>query len=69
MDGVAGQTSMCFLHFVMLLCCFVCLQAIVQSFLGFGLQGLKPRMGGWGWAELQEINAAIHWQVGGVVGG
>jgi hypothetical protein len=22
-------------------------------------------MGGWGWAELQEINAAIHWQVGG----
>jgi hypothetical protein len=42
---------------------FPCVQAIVQSFLGFGLQSLKPRLGGWEWSELQEINAAIHWQV------
>jgi hypothetical protein len=44
-------------------CCVYLLQAIVQSFLGFGLQGLKPRLGGWEWSELQELNAAIHWQV------
>jgi hypothetical protein len=42
-------------------------QAIVQSFLGFGLQSLKPRLGGWEWAELQDINAGIHWQVLGCV--
>jgi hypothetical protein len=41
----------------------VCLQAIVQSFLGFGLQGLKPEPCGWSWANLQDINQQIHWQV------
>ncbi|WIA22309.1 hypothetical protein OEZ85_004625 [Tetradesmus obliquus] len=38
------------------------MQAIVQSFLGFGLQGLKPEPGGWSWADLQDINQQIHWQ-------
>ncbi|KAF8057677.1 PAP17 [Scenedesmus sp. PABB004] len=38
------------------------MQAIVQSFLGFGLQGLKPKLGGWSWQELQELNQQIHWQ-------
>ncbi|WIA42767.1 hypothetical protein OEZ86_008708 [Tetradesmus obliquus] len=38
------------------------MQAIVQSFLGFGLQGLKPELGGWSWADLQDINQQIHWQ-------
>jgi hypothetical protein len=50
-----------------IVCAAVCrsrFQAIVQSFLGFGLQGLKPRLGGYDWSELQELNAAIHWQVG-----
>jgi hypothetical protein len=39
------------------------LQAIVQSFLGFGLQGLKPEPEGWSWADLQDINQQIRWQV------
>ncbi|KAF6262460.1 TLD-domain-containing protein [Scenedesmus sp. NREL 46B-D3] len=38
------------------------MQAIVQSFLGFGLQGLKPETGGYSWADLQDINQQIHWQ-------
>eukprot|EP00878_Enallax_costatus_P031189 GHUV01034083.1.p1 GENE.GHUV01034083.1~~GHUV01034083.1.p1 ORF type:complete len:111 (+),score=14.40 GHUV01034083.1:90-422(+) len=39
------------------------MQAIVQSYLGFGLQGLKPEDGGWNWQDLQDINQQIHWQV------
>lgn len=38
--------------------------ALVQSFLGFGLQGLRPEPGGWDWSTLHEINQQIHWQVG-----
>lgn len=39
------------------------MQAIVQSYLGFGLQGLKPDPGGYSWQDLQGINQQIHWQV------
>lgn len=43
------------------------MQAIVQSYLGFGLQGLKPEDGGWNWQDLQDINQQIHWQVRQIV--
>jgi hypothetical protein len=43
-------------------------QAVVKSFLGFGLQGLSPKLGGWEWQELQELNAQRGWQVGGLSG-
>jgi hypothetical protein len=39
-------------------------QAIVQSFLAFGLRGVRPRAGGWQWEELHELNQRIAWQVG-----
>uniref|UniRef100_A0A061R1C2 Uncharacterized protein n=2 Tax=Tetraselmis sp. GSL018 TaxID=582737 RepID=A0A061R1C2_9CHLO len=33
----------------------------VTSFMAFGLRGLSPRRGGWGWDELHEINRRIPW--------
>ncbi|KAG2498182.1 hypothetical protein HYH03_003937 [Edaphochlamys debaryana] len=37
--------------------------ALVVSFLEYGMQGLKPKRGGWSWDELQSLNAGIPWQV------
>ncbi|KAG2435847.1 hypothetical protein HXX76_007042 [Chlamydomonas incerta] len=36
--------------------------AVVMSFLEYGMQGLKPKRGGWSWDELQSLNAGIPWQ-------
>jgi hypothetical protein len=36
--------------------------AVVTSFLEFGLQGLRPKVGGWTWEELHTINQGISWQ-------
>ncbi|KAG2451189.1 hypothetical protein HYH02_003796 [Chlamydomonas schloesseri] len=36
--------------------------ALVMSFLEYGMQGLKPKRGGWSWDELQSLNAGIPWQ-------
>eukprot|EP00198_Chlamydomonas_reinhardtii_P002645 XP_001691981.1 predicted protein [Chlamydomonas reinhardtii] len=36
--------------------------ALVVSFLEYGMQGLKPKRGGWSWDELQSLNAGIPWQ-------
>ncbi|GLC41538.1 hypothetical protein PLESTM_001212500 [Pleodorina starrii] len=37
--------------------------ALVVSFLEYGMQGLKPKRGGWSWDELQSLNSGIAWQV------
>ncbi|KXZ54901.1 hypothetical protein GPECTOR_4g973 [Gonium pectorale] len=36
--------------------------ALVVSFLEYGMQGLKPKRGGWTWDELQSLNSGIAWQ-------
>jgi hypothetical protein len=43
-------------------CCWHRLQAIVQSFFEFGLQSLRPQVGGFDWRQLHELNEAIAWQ-------
>lgn len=35
--------------------------ALVQSFLEYGLQGLRPMRGGWTWEQLRDINLGINW--------
>ncbi|GIL82720.1 hypothetical protein Vretimale_8294 [Volvox reticuliferus] len=37
--------------------------AIVVSYLEYGMQGLKPKRGGWTWEELQALNGGISWRV------
>ncbi|GFR52476.1 hypothetical protein Agub_g15045, partial [Astrephomene gubernaculifera] len=37
--------------------------ALVVSFLEYGMQGLKPKRGGWSWDELQSLNSGTAWQV------
>ncbi|EFJ41453.1 hypothetical protein VOLCADRAFT_107660 [Volvox carteri f. nagariensis] len=36
--------------------------AVVMSFLEYGMQGLKPKKGGWTWDELQSLNSGIAWR-------
>lgn len=36
-------------------------EAAVASFLRHGLAGTQPKLGGWSWEELQELNAGIDW--------
>lgn len=36
-------------------------EAVVCSFLRHGLAGTQPKVGGWQWDELQELNGAIDW--------
>jgi hypothetical protein len=43
-------------------CLSLLMQAIVQSFLEFGYHGLKPRVGGYDWQELHQLNDSIAWQ-------
>ena len=38
------------------------MQAIIQSFLEFGYHGLKPKVGGYDWQELHQLNDSIAWQ-------
>jgi hypothetical protein len=39
-------------------------EAIILSFFRFGLQGVKPKLGGFSWDELQQLNASkIDWNV------
>ena len=36
-------------------------EAVVVSFLRHGLSGVEPRVGGWTWEELHDLNAGIDW--------
>ena len=36
-------------------------EAVVASYLRHGLAGTQPKVGGWGWDELQELNAGVDW--------
>ncbi|GIL55153.1 hypothetical protein Vafri_10748 [Volvox africanus] len=38
------------------------LVAIVVSYLEYGMQGLKPKHGGWTWDELQALNSGVSWR-------
>ena len=37
------------------------LEAVVCSYLWHGLRGTQPKVGGWSWEELQDLNASIDW--------
>jgi len=38
-------------------------QAVVTSFFEHGLKGVQPRVGGWSWEALHDLNSSIDWQV------
>lgn len=37
-------------------------EALVRSYLEFGLRGLEPKVGGWSWEELQALNERLDWE-------
>eukprot|EP00798_Chlamydomonas_sp_ICE-L_P000839 gene839-33570_t len=37
------------------------ISAIVQSFMEYGMQGVKPKRGGFSWNELHNLNQSIPW--------
>jgi len=36
-------------------------EAVVASYLAHGLAGTQPKVGGWSWEEMQELNEGIDW--------
>ena len=38
-------------------------EGIVVSFFKHGLKGVPPKVGGWGWDELHNLNDKINWKV------
>lgn len=36
-------------------------EAIVESYFRFGLRGVSPRVGGWPWDALHDLNSGIDW--------
>ena len=37
-------------------------EALVLSYCRHGLAGLAPKVGGWTWEELHEVNARVDWE-------
>lgn len=36
-------------------------EAAVVSFYSHGLAGTAPKVGGWSWEELRQLNASVDW--------